>query len=58
MTVNVSDGKDSSGGADTAVDATVDVTIDVTDVAETALPLYFPFAITGLILETPGRLTT
>ena len=55
VTVNVSDGKDSSGGEDTAVDATIDVAITVTDVEpETDLPPYFPFAISGLVLEEPG----
>ena len=57
VTVNVSDGKDSSGGADTAEDATVDVTISVTDVLnENALPPYFPFAIAGLSLDAPGAM--
>ena len=54
VTVNVSDGKDAQGGADTVVDATVDVTINVTDVEPENLPPYFPFAISGLILEEAG----
>ena len=53
VTVNVSDGKDSSGGEDTAVDATIQVTINVTG---PVLPPYFPLAISGLVLEEPGEI--
>ena len=57
VTVNVSDGKDAAGGADTAVDATVDVAIDVTDVEpELVLPPYFPFTITALNFDEPGEI--
>ena len=56
VAVNVSDGKDQSGGEDTAVDATVEVTISVTDVSdETGLSLFFPYTITGLLFERTGR---
>ena len=56
--VNVSDGKDATGGADTTVDATVDVTINVTDVLDSPSPLtgtiFFPFAISRMVLDSPG----
>ena len=55
VAVNVSDGKDQSGGADTAVDDTVDVTINVTDVSPEAGPgPFFPYTITGLLFEQTG----
>ena len=61
VTLNVSDGKDATGGEDTAVDASVDVTINVTNVLDTAVTpapgigtRFFPFAITRLVLEKPG----
>ena len=55
VTVNVSDGKDAQGAADTAVDATIDVTINVTDVLiETALPSLLPFPISSVFLGERG----
>ena len=62
VTVNVSDYKNAAGDADLAVDASVVVAISVTDVLETtgatpvAEPLFFPFAITRMVLERPGAL--
>ena len=53
VTVNVSDGKDSSGGDDTAVDASVDVTISVTG---PVLPPFFPAAITALFFDEAGEI--
>ena len=53
VTVNVSDGKDSSGGDDTVVDASVDVTISVT---APVLPPHFPFAINTLTFDEAGEI--
>ena len=52
VTVNVSDGKDSSGGDDAAVDASVDVTVSVTPV----LPPAFAFKISALTFDEAGEI--
>ena len=56
VTVNVSDGKDATGGPDAAIDASVAVTINVTDVVETTATAtrFFPYVISALILARPG----
>ena len=55
VTVNVSDGKDATGGQDTAIDASVNVTINVTDVLDSPTgPRFFPFTISRMVLDRPG----